>query len=384
MTLKTLELVYFRNFTQAQLEFPASGILVVNAPNAAGKTNFLESIVLLLRGKSWRASAEQCVQWGHDGFRIQGEIDVGEPVSTELSVQYELATRGLHLKENSAPVSLVTFYTKYPLIVFLPEDTFLFTRGPEQRRNFFNTVLVSVPSYLSALVQYGRVLKQRNAALKSARGDGDVANWTQLLHDYALVLWKQRELFTEFIATHLNSVYGALSGENHEFTVALTTSVASNRYWATLEESAALERRVGHTLHGPHRDDLIITVHDKPVRAVFSQGQLANVSAALKVVGYRFLQHVTQQVPLLLLDEVLSELDERRQQVLLEHLPAEQTIITATSVPAAVRKRSNVHVLDVRSLLTGEGPGSWGSAARLPAGGTEERREVHVPITSHA
>lgn len=351
MFLDRLGLVHFRNFTWVEeVKLPRQGLLLAAAANATGKTNFLESVVMLLRGKSWRAQTEHCIQWGKEGFLIRGEVNTGN-ASSVVSLQYSSKPKSLRLEENESPASLVTFYTRYPAVLFLPEDTFMFSRGPEVRRNFLNSVLISVPAYMAALVQYTRALKQRNLALKNTAGQTQVEAWNVPLAEQAAIVWRHRQALTSFIATHLATRYEQFAGETKDFKVRLQTSVASENYQPALHQSFGAEKRYGHTIHGPHRDDLVITVGDKPVRLVLSQGQMRSLVVALKIVVADFLRTVTQQEPVLLFDEALSELDADRQRRFLENLPDSQVLLTTTSVPASLRGQSHVHYLDLKKIL---------------------------------
>lgn len=352
MDIKRLSLTYFRNFARVDEVFlPPGALLVAAAPNASGKTNFLESIAVLLRGRSWRSGIERCVQWGKEGFALQADIRHKESAHVRIGAYYQLGSKGLRLEENDVPASVVTYYGRYPLVLFLAEDTFLFARGPEQRRNFINSVLVGIPSYVAALVHYMRALKQRNAALKRAGASSEVQVWTTPLVEQATTIWKHRESFTAFLNTHLNELYAQLVGESLDFQVRLATRVHSHELEQKLREVFSEEQRLGHTVLGPHRDDLVITVHNRLVQDVLSQGQMRSLVLALKIVAHRFLAHTTQEQPLLLLDEALSELDEKRQQQLLKHLPHTQTLLTCTSVPKGLQEREDVHLLDLRLIL---------------------------------
>jgi DNA replication and repair protein RecF len=352
MNIEALSLQHFRNFRQVQeITFPEKALMVAVAPNATGKTNFLESITVLLRGKSFRSALEECVEWEYDHFIIQGRIR-HEGDESAVSVRYHSPTKKLRIEEDGLPVSLVRFYSHYPFVLFLPEDTFLFSRSPALRRNFLNTVLASSPSYLSALVQYQRVVRQRNAALKQAVKPEDIQVWTDLLAQHAAVVWQQRQALADFFQQHLTATYQNLFGTAHNFQLRLvpgTPDVATFR--ETLMQSWPQEKRFSYTLYGPHRDDIVCTVDGKPVETVFSRGQLRGLVVALKVGVYRFLKQLTGDDPLILLDDILSELDEDRQKTLLEHLPATQILLTSTSVPESFRKRSDVYFLDLRSLL---------------------------------
>lgn len=351
MKIKKLSLYHFRNFDFVeQLDFPESNLLVAAAPNATGKTNFLESLVVLLRGKSFRSGLDECVRWGERELKVQGVVErSGE--EARLSAAYQTERRRLVLEENQEPVSPVAMYARYPLVMFLPQDTFLFARGPAARRNFFNHVLISRPAYVSALVQFQRVLRQRNAALKTAADTSGVEAWTQLLVRYGEIVWQERRSFTGFLASHAARLYQELTGEERTFTVQFVPGARHPEAYAQeLKDAWPEERRYHYTLAGPHRDDLEIFTEGRLVQSVLSRGQMRGLVVALKVASWHFLHQVAEEKPLLLLDEVLSELDEDRQAQLLTHLPKGQVLLTCTQVPEAVAGREGVHFLDLRKL----------------------------------
>lgn len=338
-----------------EVQLAPGALLLAVAPNAAGKTNFLESVVMLLRGRSWRATPAACVTWGQNGFQVTGEALLVGGERVRLAVQYKNSSQAppgrasqLSLKENDAPASLITYYSRYPLLVFLPEDTFLLARGPAERRNFLNSVLVSSPLYVANLVRYRRSWQQRNEAIKKARTAADLDPWTNLLVQSGTVVWQQRQAFVDFLNNHLSLLYERLTGESLPLGVELVTVGTPNGLVEQLERTFNIEKRLGYTLTGPHRDDLAVRVKERWGREVLSRGQVRGVVLALKVAAYRFLKTLTNEEPLLLLDDVFSELDEVRQRVLLANLPASQLLITSTAVPETFRQRSNVLALDLQ------------------------------------
>jgi len=351
MYLERLSLAHFRNFNQTeQISFPSGHLLIAAAPNATGKTNFLESMFVLLRGRSWRARTDECVQWGAQGFVLQGEVHSGLGTA-QLQVTYDIQQRTVRLEEDQLPVSPVTLFTKYPVVTFFPEDTFIFSRGPEQRRNFLNQVLMSTPSYVAALVQYYRVLKQRNAALKNAGTFTDIAPWTELLITHATTLIKYRRALALFLENHVSDLYRDISGEEQQFTVKLRTT-GEEALLASLEKNFNEEQRYGHTMSGPHRDDVVVTTAGHPVSSALSRGQIRSLVIALKLAATNYLRQTITEEPLVLLDDVLSELDEARQEILLSHLPSTgQILITCTHIPKTIQKRSDAHFLDLRAIL---------------------------------
>ena len=353
MYLEKLALHNFRNFAEVdEIVLPQNGLLIAAATNATGKTNFLEAVTMLLRGKSFRASHAECVRWGEDGFTVRGAVH-REDSAVVTSVQYHQPTRKVRIEEQGEPVSPVVFYQHYPMILFLPEDTFLFTRGPAIRRNFLNRSLISVPAYVSALVQYQRSLKQRNASLKAAREVGDLSAWTSVMVEHAEVLWRHRRSLTTFIATHLAETYQRITGEELPVAVELTASAdTAEGLTESLEKGFAHERRYGYTLQGPHRDDLAITTEGRSVGTVLSQGQQRSLVIALKLCAHNYMKKAIDETPIIMADELLSELDEERQETLLANLPTTaQVIVTTTAVPRTVQARSDVHMLDLRSIL---------------------------------
>lgn len=350
MNIHELSLTNFRSFTTVDaITFPPQALLVAAAPNATGKTNFLEAITLLLRGKSFRATTDECVRWGADHFLLRGVLNSlhGE---ARIAVRYHLPTRKLRIEEDGTPASPVTFFSRYPYVLFLPDDTFLFIRGPASRRTAINHILVSIPAYLSALVQYHRALKQRNALLKMAKSFADLAAWTDLLLEHSRTLWNYRDTFARFLNSHISDLYHTMSGENRTFVVSLATAATAENMRDVLERAFTYEQRYGYTLYGPHRDDIEITTDNRPIRAALSRGQMRSLIIAFKIAAHRFIKQTTKEEPIMLLDEVLSELDDSRQTTLLQNLPATQTLLTCTSLPRALRQRSDVHLLDLRSI----------------------------------
>lgn len=364
MHLKSLALTNWRNFRQVEaIEFPTPGLLVVAAPNATGKTNFLESIIVLLRGKSWRASLEQCVRWGEEYTSLQAVIQHQQQLAT-LGLLFQPSPRRLKIEEDNLPISPVTFYTHYPLILFLPEDTFLLVRGPASRRNFINQALATSPAYLSTLIQYHRVVRQRNLALKSAASAPAVQGWTDLLVQYAVPLWQQRRGLVDFLNTHLPLLYQGLMNESMSLTTRLLPGLPSPSeeqintvsYQSILERAWPQEKRYAYTLFGPHRDDLEITIEGRPGAQVLSRGQMRGLVLALKLAIWQFTKQLTGEAPLMLLDDVLSELDEGRQASLLQHLPPTQILLTCTAIPDVLQDQGQAQFLDLRALLNVPAP----------------------------
>ena len=352
MRVKSLSAHQFRNFSHFQpIEFPEAPLLVVLAPNASGKTNFLESIVVLLRGKSFRSQAEDCVMEGADNFIVRGDVAHAEGDSS-IMVSYNLPSRTIRILENNSSVSPVMFFGQYPLVLFLPEDAFLFNRGPAMRRNFINTALAGSRQYLAGVVQYHRALRQRNSALKKTGSPDDLAVWTDLIVEHAKVIWSHRQTFGDYLSSNVPAIYKDLFLEDIDISLQVVPGVAKvESFRELLLQAWKYEKRYGYTMYGPHRDDLVVYVGGKPAHTVMSRGQLRGLVIAMKVASYGYIKKLLGHEPLLLFDEVLSELDPDRQKGLLSHMPSGQAILTCTSIPEEIQKRDNVFVLDVRPLV---------------------------------
>ncbi|HSX24884.1 MAG TPA: DNA replication and repair protein RecF [Candidatus Andersenbacteria bacterium] len=343
----------FRNFEHIDyFEIPKAPLVVLIAPNASGKTNFLEAITMMLRGRSFRSRSEECVMWGADQFMVKGEVDQAG-IRTSLSVQYIKESKKMRILEQGVPVSPVTFFGRYPYVLFLPEDAFLFNRGPSGRRNFLNSSLASSKKYLSTIVQYHKVLKQRNASLKHAHSIQDIQAWTSLLVEYAGAVWVDRLEFVAYLNEHVAHLYAELFLEQRNIVFELILGAPSvDSLQEILTESWVYEKKYRYTMYGPHRDDISVSVDGRPVEAVFSRGQIRGLVIAMKVASRAFIEARIGIEPVLLFDEILSELDPSRQETLLQHLPSSQTILTCTSIPDNIRGKSDVASVDIRSLIS--------------------------------
>lgn len=343
----------FRNFDHIDhMVFPEAPLIAVLAPNASGKTNFLEAIVMMLRARSFRSRTEECVMWGKDSFLVQGQVD-GSEGRSKLSVEYVIAQKKMRIQEDDALVSPVTFFGKYPYVAFLPEDAFLFNRGPAGRRNLLNSSLAGSQKYLSSIVQYHRVLRQRNIGLKQAKKSEDIQAWTSLLVEYAQPIWAQRSEFVEFLNERVAGLYQELFFEERDIQITLTLGAPSIESLADiLYESWEYEKKYKYTLYGPHRDDIAVTVDGRSANTVLSRGQMRGLVIAIKIASRSFIEQRIAQNPILLFDEILSELDPMRQETLLHHLPGTQTILTCTSIPEAIRTKSDVAVIDIRAIAS--------------------------------
>ncbi|HZZ98542.1 MAG TPA: DNA replication and repair protein RecF [Candidatus Saccharimonadia bacterium] len=338
MRLSSLSLQHFRNYAKRSFEFSPHATLLVGE-NARGKTNILEAISLVSTGESFRAQKiEEMVEWKHEVGRIKLEIqnhDTGdqreeiEIVLTTGMVQNERAQKRKFLVDGAArqKKSVVGSLTS---VLFRPEDMDLIAGSPSTRRRFLDTVLSqSDREYRESLDSYEKALIRRNALLVVLREGNTTRSafsfWDQLLVKHGNILSEKRREFIEFL--------NARTDFPMTFRVEYEDSTISEH---RLHQYAVEEVAAGHTLVGPHKDDIITYLKngepnsEKELSSFGSRGEQRMAVLWLKTGELDFLEQKKQERPILLLDDIFSELDERHQQMVLELIDRQQTILTST------------------------------------------------------
>ncbi len=338
MFLKFLFLQNFRNKSQAEFSFSKKTNLIVGH-NAVGKTNLLEAIFLLSVGKSFRAEKDdQMVRFGESVARVAGDVQLGDPSfakatageeDTRLEVVINSSGQGMHKKYSVNGVSRRrnVFAGVLSTVIFLPTDLDIVIGQPLQRRRFLGDVLEQVDDdYALAMLTYTKALRQRNALLERVRETGVrnekyFAYWDSLLITNGQIVSKKREEFISFINKREKGLY--------EFGVVYDKSEISS---ARLEKYRQAEVGAGVTLVGPHRDDVLIqNKKELAVKNFASRGQQRLVVLELKLSQIAYIEERTGGRPLLLLDDIFSELDEEHVGHVLKLLPDYQCVITTTN-----------------------------------------------------
>ncbi|MFN2581176.1 MAG: DNA replication/repair protein RecF [Candidatus Dormibacteria bacterium] len=363
-----LRLYQFRNYTQAQIGFDASLNLIIGA-NAQGKTNLLEAIATLTLTRSPRTTtAADLFAWGADGCAV--DADVARPAGP--------CTLGLRLARSSS-ASRVTHTTTVdgkprpaksilgvcPVVMFWPDDLQLVKAGPDGRRRMLDVLLAQLdPRAAAHLLRYRHVLEQRNALLHRLRAEGadaaPLAGFTEeLVHHGAHVVVARQRLLRE-LAPLASAALHELSegGDVLELRYAASHGAVSD----DVDESARVLRRAldarreeerarGVTVLGPHRDDIDIVLDGRPARSSGSQGQQRSIVLACKLAEMRHLTRCAGMTPVVMLDDVLSELDRRRRSDLLALLArdAGQVLVTTTEALPDVDAFSSMRTFSVTS-----------------------------------
>jgi len=318
MTLETVILQHFRNYDAQRFEF-SSEVTMIVAPNAAGKTNILEAIFLLATGKSFRADRDiEMIQWKNEFGRVKATIG-----DTTLEV---LITQSKKYLLNGIARRQIDFVGNLRAVLFWPEHLALVTDSPSVRRRYLDSVLVQVDrEYRRNLLSYERGLRQRNRLLdlinegKASRNQ--LIFWNQLLIKSAAYITDSRTAFIDFINT-----YQLTKSQNNKLTY--DKSIISQ---SRLEQYKDEEVAAKATLVGPHRDDITFLLDDRSLASFGSRGQQRMAILWLKLAELSFIQTKSGERPILLLDDIFSELDETHKKLVMDVIGRQQTIITSAN-----------------------------------------------------
>ncbi len=340
MKLRKLSLASFRNLQHVEI-FPGSRFNIIHGRNAQGKTNLLESIYLLGTMKSFRfAKNAEMVTWGSSWGHVQGVVE-RDGITREISLVVDKSTKKVRL--DSKPVAkLADFFGSLNVVIFSPEDIAMVKGMPDGRRKYLDRAVFSGDaSYLFYYHEYFRTLRQRNTLLRSG-DDGGLAVWSEKLVETGARLVASRLTYLKEIEPYLLSFYAAIAGNGERAALAyrshLTGGIACGedgraRLAAALAASATEERRAGTTVVGPHRDDVDFLLNGKVLKHHASQGEQRSFVLALKMAEIEHIQRIHGDPPVLLLDDMTSELDRVRNKNLMDFLKSKemQVFITTTA-----------------------------------------------------
>ena len=347
MKLTNLQLQNFRNYESVQLEF-TDGVHVFIGENAQGKTNLMESIYALAMTKSHRTTNDkELIGWNKEFATIKGTV---EKTATKTNLELQFSKKGKIAKVNYLEQKRLSSYLgNLNVILFAPENLTLVKGSPQNRRKFVDMELGQMSSlYLYDLVEYNRVLKQRNTylkqlAIKKKQPDEYLEVLSEMLSELASKIVFHRLDFMKQLEALAIPIHDQLSLGREKFSVSyqatipledgLTPSQMKEIYMNQFKKNQTREADQATTLIGPHRDDLIFYLNVVPVQTYGSQGQQRSTVLSLKLAEIELMKLSTGEYPLLLLDDVLSELDDDRQTHLIKAIENKvQTFITTTSL----------------------------------------------------
>ena len=332
MILKTLRVQNFRTHSDFILEIGEKSTLISGA-NGSGKTSLLEAIYFALQGTSFRSSDKEILRNdGSSWFRIDLK-DSKDSLRTIIFNNAVQKSKKQFLVDGNKKARL-SANLRIPVVLFEPDDLQFLSGSPTRRRNFLDYFLSQIfPSFQLALARYNKALKQRNNLLKRDNVSKDeLFPWNLMLAEYGAEIISKRQDFLELLNSKIEEVYFEISGVKDEIEIDyLGEKVSKNEILAILSENIERDKILGYTNFGPHKHDIQFIFNKKPAQNVASRGENRSLVLALKFIETDILADLTSKRPIVLLDDVFSELDDDRQKLLTKHFSKYQTIITSTN-----------------------------------------------------
>jgi len=353
MTIKNLSATGYRNLKISRQEL-SSGINILYGNNAQGKTNFLESIYFCAFGRSLRARADgELIQWNESTSHIRIETErLGVPYTLDAMLENHGKKTVKSISMDRIPIRhMKDLFGRLLVVMFSPEDLRLIKAGPSERRRFMDMEICQLsPVYYSDLKEYHRALKQRNVLLKTLKTKPDqdtLEIWDEQLVKYGKRIIKTRQGFIKKITATASEIHKNITQGAEELNLVYKPGINPETYAETLKKCHDKDIYRGTTSEGIHTDDVDFTINGISVRHYGSQGQQRTAALSAKLAEISIIKQTTNEQPILLLDDVLSELDAHRQKFLLNQINDLQTIITCTGVEDVLKTTNNAHVLRV-------------------------------------
>lgn len=349
MIIKSLKLKNYRNYDLLDLTFdPKTNILY--GDNAQGKTNILEALYLSGTTKSHRGTKDRdMIRFGHDESHL-------ETVVEKKGIIFQI---DMHLKKNSpkgiaidkVPIRRASeLFGIVHFVFFSPEDLNIIKEGPAGRRRFIDLELSQLDKiYLNNLSNYNRIINQRNSLLKDIYGSNQqhlletLDIWDMQLAAYGTKVLERRKEFVRQVNEIISEIHFRLTGGKEQLSLTYESSIGEMSMEQALKKNSERDLRMKSTSVGPHRDDLCFLSGDLDIRKFGSQGQQRTAALSLKLAEIELVKRIIGDTPILLLDDVLSELDKNRQNYLLDSIHDIQTVITCTGLDEFVNHRFSIN-----------------------------------------
>jgi DNA replication and repair protein RecF len=334
--IHTTRLQNFRNYTDDSFEFNP-GVNIIVGPNASGKTNLLEAIYIICTQKTYRTNDAAVIRHEHPWARIEAVVD-----GTTRIVKIH-PDKLLEIEIDDKEYKRSTAHTQLPYVLFEPEQLQALVGQPEARREFIDTLIGQLsPQFLQYKKQYRRVLQQRNAMLKTGRSAASVYFvWNVRLGELGGYIATARQQHIETLCAGAPEQYQKFSGDNSNVSLQYESKFTLDSYSSLLvrqlEKDLHKDLARGFTSSGPHRDDIRIEINGHNIQTHASRGEVRSMLLVLKSLEAQHLFNHLNTRPILLLDDVFSELDGRRRKALTELLSDYQTFITTTDADVVVK-----------------------------------------------
>ena len=333
MYITKIKLLNFRNYEEQEINLNKN-INIFYGDNAQGKTNIIESIFLCAIGKSYRTSKDkEMIKFNKEISSVYIEYEKNDRqgnIKIELNDKKNIYVNGIKIKKLSELLGILN------IVIFTPDDIQILKDGPQKRRKFLDIMIGQLrPNYVFLLNTYNKVLEQRNNYLKQIKNDNKPEEmleiWDEKLAEYGEKICLYRNEFMEKIKTKINDIHKNITSEKEILEIKYESNCFNkNEYINLLKERRKLDIIKGFTTKGIHRDDFMIYINNELVNVFGSQGQNRSVILSLKIAEMKVIYDEINEYPILLLDDFMSELDEKRRKSFLENIDNKQVIITCT------------------------------------------------------
>ena len=342
-----MKLKNFRNYDLLDLELDST-TNIFYGDNAQGKTNILESIYLTGTTKSHRGTKDRdLIKFGQEEAHIETIVEKrGVPFKIDIHLKKN-SPKGIAI--NKVPIKKASeLFGIINIVFFSPEDLNIIKNGPAERRRFIDLELAQLDKvYLNDLSNYNRIVNQRNRLLKDIYDKKDLMAtldiWDLQLVNYGNKVIERRKIFIEQMNEIIGSVHEKLTGGKERLQLVYEPGVKNDNFEETLLKNRERDLRMKSSSVGPHRDDICFLCGDLDIRKFGSQGQQRTAALSLKLAEIELVKQEVKDTPILLLDDVLSELDKNRQNYLLDSINDVQTLITCTGLDDFVNKRFSIN-----------------------------------------
>lgn len=346
MFIKTLNLNNYRNYSDACINF-SEGINILYGDNAQGKTNILEAIYMLATTKSHRGNKDkEIINFECDESHIMATVnksDINHRIDMHLRKNKSkgVAIDMVPVRRTADVMGLVN------IILFSPEDLTIIKNSPSERRRFMDMELCQLNKiYYSNLSTYNKILNQRNNLLKQIyydRSQIDMLDvWDSQLAEYGIKVIKERNNFIDMLNEIIGDIHRKLTSDKENLVIHYDKDVHEDNFEKEILDKRNIDLKYQNTQTGPHRDDLNFFINDIDVKKYASQGQQRTVALSLKLAEIKLVKKIINDNPILLLDDVMSELDSTRRDSLLSYINDIQTIITCTGYDDFIKERLSI------------------------------------------
>ena len=347
MYIKDLVLHDFRNYEDAEISF-SKDINILYGDNAQGKTNIVEAVYMLATTKSHRGSFDkEIISFEREESHISATLvkkDIEHRIDMHLrkNKNKQIAIDRIPIRKSGELMGLSN------IIIFSPEDLSIIKNGPAERRRFVDMELCQLNRmYFSELSDYNKVLNQRNNLLRQLshdrQGEDMLSVWDDQLIRYGTSVIRERESFVNMLNEIIKEIHAKLTGGKEELSILYVKNTSEEGFRDALLAKRDADIRYQSTQTGPHRDDLDFMIGNMNVRKYGSQGQQRTVALSLKLAEIELVKRMVDDKPILLLDDVMSELDANRRDALLEAIRDTQTIITCTGYDDFIKKQLKIN-----------------------------------------